>query len=95
VELEVSAKRTHEARSIFRKFHRRPMHEGGELAVCQAWLRFEREHGSAVDHLEAVVKTTPVLAQAAAMAAAQANPQMAVETKVGVHESGGWGAGAE
>ena len=48
-----------------------------QAALCQAWLRFEREHGSADDHLQAVVKTGPILEQATAEAMATANVEAA------------------
>lgn len=82
--LELSAKRLKEARSIFRKYHRRPLHENGAQLVCEAWLRFEREHGSAEDHLLAVLKTEPILSAALAAATAAANPEVAAESKVSV-----------
>ena len=82
VAFEVAAKKIKEARSIFRKYHRRQLHESGGLAVCEAWLRFEREHGSAKEHFEAVVKTEPVLSQALAAATAAAHLHTAAESKV-------------
>lgn len=82
VAFEVGEKRYKEARSIFKKFHRRSMHENGGVTVCEAWLRFEREHGSADDHFQAVIKTEPILFQAVAAATAAANPQAAAESKV-------------
>lgn len=80
--MELSADRVKEARSIFRKFHRRSFHENGSVTVCEAWLRFEREHGTADDHLQAVIKTEPVLSAALAAATAVANPKGALESKV-------------
>ena len=40
-------------------------------------MRFEREHGSAEDHLQAVLKTTPIIERAAAEAMAAANAEAA------------------
>ena len=82
VAFEVSADKLQEARSIFKKFHRRQLHESGGLAVCEAWLRFERENGSVQDFRQAAVKTKPVLSEALASATAAADPQTAAETKV-------------
>ena len=82
VALELTDKRVKEARSIFRKFHRRQLQENGGAVVCEAWLRFEREHGSADDHFQAVLKTQPVLSQALAAATAAANPEAAAESRV-------------
>ena len=48
-----------------------------QAALCQAWVRFEREHGSLEDHLQAVLKTTPILERAAAEAIAAANAEAA------------------
>ena len=83
VALQVSAKRFKEARSIFRKYHRRQLHERGGPAVCEAWLRFEREYGSAEDHFQALVKAEPVLSHDAATAAGAADPQLAADAQVG------------
>ena len=81
--LQVSAKRFKEARSVFRKYHRRQLHERGGPAVCEAWLRFEREYGSAEDHFQALVKAESVLSQDAATAAEAADPQLAADAEVG------------
>ena len=48
-----------------------------QVALCQAWVRFEREHGSAEDHLQALIKTTPIVERAAAEAMAAANAEAA------------------
>ena len=82
VAFELAAKNVKEARSIFKKYHRRKLHEGGSAALCEAWLRFEREHGSAEDYFQAFVKTEPVLTAAAAAAAEAAQPELAAETQV-------------
>ena len=82
VALELSDKKYKEARSIFKKFHRRQLHENGGVTVCEAWLRFEREHGSSDDHFQATTKTEPVLSAALAAATAAANPAAAAESKV-------------
>lgn len=82
VALEVSAKKLKEARSIFKKFHRRKFHDSGGLTVCKAWLLFEQEHGTAEDFHHAFGKTEPVLSEAAAEATAAVYPQTAAETKV-------------
>ena len=86
VALQVSAKRFKEARSIFRKYHRRQLHERGGPAVCEAWLRFEREYGSAEDHFQALAKAEPVMSQDAATAAEAADPQLAADAEVGTSQ---------
>ena len=48
-----------------------------QVALCQAWVRFEHEHGSAEEHLQAVLKTTPIVERAAAEAMAAANAEAA------------------
>ena len=48
-----------------------------QAALCQAWVRFEHEHGSAEDHLQALLKTTPIVERAAAEAMAAANAEAA------------------
>ena len=83
----MSANKLQEARSIFKKFHRRQLYESGGLAVCEAWLRFERENGSVQDLRQAAIKTKPVLSEALAAATAAANPQTAAETKVSLKDT--------
>lgn len=78
---EVSAKNPKGARSIFKKYHRKKLREAGGGAICEAWLRFEREHGSAEDYFLAFVKAEPVLAEAAAAFAATQQPELAAKTK--------------
>lgn len=53
-----------------------------QAALCQAWVRFEREHGSAEDHLQALLKTGPILEKAAAEAMAAANAEAAATAQV-------------
>ena len=48
-----------------------------QAALCQAWVRFEREHGSAEEHLQALLKTTPIVERAAAEVMAAANAEAA------------------
>lgn len=40
-------------------------------------MRFEREHGSAEEHLQALLKTTPIVERAAAEVMAAANAEAA------------------
>lgn len=84
----MAAKKLKEARSIFKKFHRRQLHGSGGQAVCEAWLRFEREHGSAEDLHQAEEKAQPVLDEALAAATAAAQPEIAAESKVSTPEMG-------
>lgn len=34
-----------EARAVYKKAYSRKLEEGGQLAICSDWLRFEREEG--------------------------------------------------
>lgn len=50
--------------------------------IAHAWLRFEREHGSADDLLQAFIKTEPVFSEAASYETARADPQLAAQVDV-------------
>ena len=50
--------------------------------MAQSWLRFERERGSADDLLQALIKTDPILSEAAAHAIRKADPHLDSQTKV-------------
>ena len=60
------------ARATFSSAVGRRLAGGGAAAVAAAWLRVEREHGSAADHLAACLRAEPVLEAAATAAAAAA-----------------------
>eukprot|EP00887_Chlorella_sp_A99_P001390 scaffold8.g1390.t1 len=64
-------------RAIYRRAYSRRMEPGAQAALCEAWLRFEREEGSAEDHLQACLKAEPILAELAAEAAAAADAAQA------------------
>ena len=72
IEFERQYGRPETARALFKRCFARDFHQGGAVTVCQAWLQFEREMGSAEEYFEAAVLTTPVLEKAAAVAAAAA-----------------------
>ena len=69
------------ARSAFSSAVGRRLAGRGAAAVAAAWLRVEREHGSAADHLAACLRAEPVL-EAAATAAAAAADSAATATAV-------------
>jgi hypothetical protein len=52
------------------------------VALCEAWVRFEREHGSAEEHLAAELKVEPVLAAAAAAAVSATDAHGAAAAQV-------------
>ena len=58
-----------------------------QAALCQEWVRFEREHGSAEEQLAAELKVEPILEAAAAAAITAADGQGAAAAQV----STGWG----
>ncbi|KAL4457863.1 hypothetical protein ABPG75_012728 [Micractinium tetrahymenae] len=64
-----------EARTLYKRSYSRRLEEGGQAVLCDAWLRFEREEGSAEDHLAACFKVEPILQELQAAAAAAADPQ--------------------
>ena len=53
-----------------------------QAAICQAWVRFEREHGSAEDHLQAIMKTATILGKIQAEQLAAANAEQAAIAQV-------------
>ncbi len=53
-----------------------------QAVICDAWVRFEREYGSAEDQLRAELKVEPILAAATAAAAAAADVQGAAAAQV-------------
>jgi hypothetical protein len=68
-----------EARTLFKRCYSRRMEDGGQDVLCEAWLRFEREEGSAEDHLQACLKAEPILAELQAVAIAAADAQAAAQ----------------
>ena len=53
-----------------------------QAVLCEAWVRFEREHGTAEEQLQAELKVEPILAAAASAAEAAANEQAAAAAQV-------------
>ena len=45
IAMERSRRNVREARSLYKKCHSRRLQDGGQAAICEAWLRFEREQG--------------------------------------------------
>ncbi len=43
--MERSLRNLKEARAVYKRAYSRRLEEGGQLAMCYAWLRFEREEG--------------------------------------------------
>eukprot|EP00198_Chlamydomonas_reinhardtii_P004765 XP_001694101.1 predicted protein [Chlamydomonas reinhardtii] len=56
IALERSARRTKEVRALYKRCYSRAFEEDGQLRLSHAWLRFEREEGSADDYLAALLK---------------------------------------
>ena len=52
VTMLVSSENHAQARRVFKKGHSRNMQEAGQVYLCEAWLRFEREHGTAESFAE-------------------------------------------
>ena len=61
--MEVKEGNVREARSLYKRCHAKQLQDGGQLSLCQAWQRFEREHGNAEDHFHACLKTEPLLSK--------------------------------
>ncbi|KAL4858071.1 Squamous cell carcinoma antigen recognized by T-cells 3 [Chlorella vulgaris] len=74
VDFERRRGHTREARTLYKRCYSRKMEEGGQALLCDAWLRFEREEGSAEDHLAACIKAEPILQESQAAAVAAADP---------------------
>ncbi len=78
IAMEVGRRHLAQARTLYRRAHARNLEAGGQLQLCNAWLRFEREHGEPATHLEACLKVEPILAAAAAAHQAAAHPDAKV-----------------
>ncbi|KAL4424967.1 hypothetical protein ABPG77_002852 [Micractinium sp. CCAP 211/92] len=74
IDFERRRSNVREARTLYKRAYSRRLEEGGQALLCDAWLRFEREEGSADDHLAACLKVEPVLLELQAAAAAAADP---------------------
>ncbi|KAG7670140.1 putative Squamous cell carcinoma antigen recognized by T-cells 3 [Nannochloris sp. 'desiccata'] len=55
-------------RDLFKRCHAREMDGYGQLEICNAWLKFEREEGSANDYFNAWCVAGPIIAHATAAA---------------------------
>ena len=47
VAMLVTSENHSQARRVFKRGHSRNMQDNGQVFLCEAWLRFEREHGTA------------------------------------------------
>jgi len=45
IAMERTRRNVREARSLYKRCHSRRLQDGGQAAICMAWLRFEREEG--------------------------------------------------
>ena len=63
IAMEIQQGNVRETRSLYKRCHAKQLQDGGQLSLCQAWQRFEREHGSPEEHFEACLKTEPILAK--------------------------------
>ena len=63
IAMEVREGHVKEARSLYKRCHAKQLQDNGHLVLCQAWQRFEREHGSPEDHFQACLKTDPLLSK--------------------------------
>ncbi|KAM3191186.1 hypothetical protein ACQJBY_068863 [Aegilops geniculata] len=61
ISMEIEMGHTHEARSLYKRCYGKKFAGSGSEAVCHAWIRFEREHGTLDDYDLAIKKVTPRL----------------------------------
>ncbi|KAF7109329.1 hypothetical protein CFC21_109608 [Triticum aestivum] len=61
ISMEIEMGHTHEARSLYKRCYSKKFAGSGSEAVCHAWIRFEREHGTLDDYDLAIKKVTPRL----------------------------------
>ncbi|GFR47944.1 hypothetical protein Agub_g9748 [Astrephomene gubernaculifera] len=85
--MERAGRRIKEARALYKRCYSRRFEEDGQLRLCHAWLRFEREEGSADDYLQALLKVEPILEENAAAAVAAADPAAAAAAKAAVQRA--------
>lgn len=60
VTMLVTSQNHAQARRVFKRGHSRNMQENGQVFLCEAWLRFEREHGTAESFAEVSCCPGPV-----------------------------------
>ena len=58
------------------------MHGRGNLAIAHAWIKFERERGSAEDLLQAIIKTEPVFSEASTHDTERSHPHLVPQVDV-------------
>ncbi|GAX74832.1 hypothetical protein CEUSTIGMA_g2278.t1 [Chlamydomonas eustigma] len=87
VSMERSLRNTKEARGIFKRAYNRKLEDGGQLALCSDWLRFEREEGSPEDYFAASLKVEPIMEVAAAQAAAAVDASAVEIAKAAAQEA--------
>lgn len=63
IAMEIHLGNLAEARTIYKRCYSRRLEGNGTEVLCEAWLRFEREHGSLEDYDRALTKVTPRLAE--------------------------------
>ncbi|KXZ53271.1 hypothetical protein GPECTOR_7g1165 [Gonium pectorale] len=85
--MERAARRIKEARVLYKRCYSRRFEEDGQVRLCHAWLRFEREEGSADDYLQATLKVEPYLEESAAAAAAAADQAAAAAAKAAAQKA--------
>lgn len=87
IALELSAGNVGAARALYRRCVKRTLEAGGGTVLAEAWLRMERESGSAEELFEAELRVEPMLVEAAAAAEAAANSQAAASAQARVTHS--------
>ncbi|EFJ45259.1 hypothetical protein VOLCADRAFT_118442 [Volvox carteri f. nagariensis] len=87
IAMERSARLIKEARALYKRCYSRRLEQDGQLKLCQAWLRFEREEGRADDYLQALLKVEPILEESAAAAATAADQAAAAAAKAAVQKA--------
>eukprot|EP00249_Psilotum_nudum_P016992 c26096_g1_i2 orf=158-2560(+) len=56
ISMEISLDNIKEARTLYKRGYSRRLERNGTEMMCEAWLRFEREHGSLDDYDHALLK---------------------------------------
>ncbi|BDA40979.1 Squamous cell carcinoma antigen recognized by T-cells 3 [Coccomyxa sp. Obi] len=87
ITMEKAEQNMHEARVLYKRAIGRKLEENGQAVLCEAWVRFEREHGNPEEQLHAELKCEPILAAAASAAAAAANEQAAAAAQAAAEKA--------
>uniref|UniRef100_A0A0D6R1C0 RRM domain-containing protein n=1 Tax=Araucaria cunninghamii TaxID=56994 RepID=A0A0D6R1C0_ARACU len=61
IDMELALNNVSEARALYKRCYSKRFKGNGSEAICEAWIRFEREYGSLEDLERAVMKVTPRL----------------------------------